>query len=60
FCERDEAEIDRPASPYSILPSVARLSGLLQEAGLTLIGGKTIRIARALLVTAGSGGSTRK
>jgi hypothetical protein len=42
------------------LPSVARTSVLLQEAGTAPIRGKEIRIARALLVTAGSEGSNRK
>jgi hypothetical protein len=42
------------------LPSVAGNPGLLRETGVTPIRGKTIRIARALLVTAGSEGSDRK
>ena len=42
------------------MPSVARNSVLLQEAGTAPIRGKEIRIARALLVTAGSEGSNRK
>ncbi len=46
--------------PFIGLPSGAGKPGLLQEAGVTLIRGKTIRIARALLVTAGSEGSDRK
>ena len=42
------------------LPSVPGLPGLLKETDVTLTRGKTIRIARALLVTAGSEGSDRK
>jgi hypothetical protein len=42
------------------LPSVAGNPGLLEETGVAPIRGKTIRIARALLVTAGSEGSDRK
>jgi hypothetical protein len=42
------------------LPSGAGKPGLLKDAGVTLIRGKTIQIARALLVTAGSEGSDRK
>jgi len=39
------------------LPSVTGTPGLLQEADVALTSGKTIRIARALLVTTGSEGS---
>ena len=42
------------------LPSEAGKPDLLKEEGITLIGGKIIRIARALLVTVGSEGSNRK
>ena len=42
------------------LPSVTGTPGLLKEADVALTRGKTIRIARALLVTAGSEGSDRK
>ncbi len=42
------------------LPSVAGKPGLLQETGVTPTGGKTIRIASALLATAGYEGSDRK
>jgi len=42
------------------LPSEAGKPGLLKEAGVAPIRGKTIRIARALLVTVGSEGSNRK
>ena len=42
------------------LPSVPGLPGLLKETDVALIRGKTIRIARALLVTARSEGSDRK
>ena len=42
------------------LPSVPGLPGLLKETDVALTRGKTIRIARALLVTAGSEGSDRK
>jgi len=42
------------------LPSEAGKPDLLKEGGITLIRGKIIRIARALLVTAGSEGSNRK
>ena len=42
------------------LPSGASKPGLLQETGVTLIRGKAIRIAMALLATAGSEGSDRK
>jgi len=42
------------------LPSEAGKPYLLKEGGITLIRGKIIRIARALLVTAGSEGSNRK
>ena len=42
------------------MPSVAGKPGLLKETDVTPIRGKTLRIARALLVTAGSEGSDRK
>jgi hypothetical protein len=42
------------------LPSVAGKPGPLKDTGVTPIRGKTIQIARALLVTAGSEGSDRK
>jgi hypothetical protein len=42
------------------LPSEAGKPGLLEETGVAPTRGKTIRIARALLVTAGSEGSDRK
>ncbi|WP_303720277.1 DUF423 domain-containing protein [Malonomonas rubra] len=42
------------------LPSGAGKPGLLKEASVAPIRGKTIRIARALLATAGSEGSDRK
>jgi len=42
------------------MPSEAGKPYLLKEGGITLIRGKIIRIARALLVTAGSEGSNRK
>ena len=42
------------------LPSMTSKSGLLKEVGVTPTRGKTIRIARALLATAGSEGSDRK
>ena len=42
------------------LPSVPGLPGLLKETDVALTRGKTIRIARALLVTAGSEGSDKK
>ncbi len=42
------------------LPSVTGTPGLLKEADVALTRGKTIRIARALLVTVGSEGSDRK
>ncbi len=46
--------------PFLCLPSVAGKPGLLEETGVTPTRGKTIRIARALLVTARSEGSDRK
>jgi len=42
------------------LPSVAGKPGLMKEAGIAPTRGKTIRFARALLVTAGSEGNDRK
>ncbi|OQY19138.1 MAG: hypothetical protein B6I36_04955 [Desulfobacteraceae bacterium 4572_35.1] len=42
------------------MPSVAGRPGLLEETGVAPIRGKTIRIARALLVTAVSEKSDRK
>ena len=42
------------------LPSVAGNPGLLKETDVAPTRGKSIRIARALLVTAGSEGSDRK
>ena len=42
------------------LPSVPGLPGLLKETDVALTRGKTIRIARALPVTAGSEGGDRK
>ena len=42
------------------LPSMMGKPGSLKEAGVAPARGKTIRIARALLVTAGSEGSDRK
>jgi len=42
------------------LPSVAGKPGLLKETGVAPTKGKTIRIARALLVTVVSEGSDRK
>jgi len=42
------------------LPSVTGTPGLLKEADIALTRGKTIQIARELLVTAGSEGSDRK
>jgi hypothetical protein len=48
------------SEPLFCLPSGAGKPGLLKEAGVTPIRGKTIRIARALLVTVGSEGSDRK
>ena len=47
-------------APVFGLPSVPGLPGLLKETDVALTRGKTIRIARALLVTAGSEGSDRK
>lgn len=47
-------------APAFCLPSVTGTPGLLKEADVALTRGKTIRIARALLVTAGSEGSDRK
>jgi len=41
------------------LPSVTGTPGLLKEADIALTRGKTIQIARELLVTAGSEGSDR-
>ena len=47
--------------PFLIgLPSVAGNPGLLKETDVAPTRGKSIRIARALLVTAGSEGSDRK
>jgi len=45
--------------PFFGLPGMA-VKPSLRNAGVTLIRGKTIRIARALLVTVGSEGSDRK
>ncbi len=47
------------SSPFR-LPSEAGNSGLLKETGVAPAKGKTIRIARAPLATAGSEGSDRK
>jgi len=48
------------SAPAFGLPGVPGPPGLLKEADVALTRGKTIRIARALLVTAGSEGSDRK
>jgi hypothetical protein len=58
--------LDLPVGPIFLkvglfsLPSVAGKPGPLKDTGVTPIRGKTIQIARALLVTAGSEGSDRK
>jgi len=49
-----------PGELFSGLPSVAGNPGLLKETDVAPTRGKSIRIARALLVTAGSEGSDRK
>jgi hypothetical protein len=49
-----------PGGHHFGLPSVAGKPGLLKETGVAPTRGKSIRIARALLVTAGSEGSDRK
>ena len=48
------------APHFCCLPSVAGKPGPLKETGVAPIRGKAIRLARALLATAGSEGSDRK